>query len=206
MKYPINEIFTSIQGEGPDAGKPANFIRLAGCNLSCHFCDTQHDKKELLTVDQIINQLDQKVPLVVITGGEPFLHDLFDLVKELHRRVFHVSIESNGTLGHGDKLRRYGYYQTIVSPKPGSKLHVDSEKAIAYKYIVSVFDSMRKEDGLPQNTSPPLVGVSHCNVFLQPMDQQDEEKNKLNMAKAADLCIKFGYRLSIQMHKVVGVK
>ena len=81
----VNEIFYSIQGEGRYTGTPAIFIRLAGCNLRCNFCDTEHQPYQDLTEEEIMRQIaDFPADHVVITGGEPmlqmpFVTELFEL-------------------------------------------------------------------------------------------------------------------------------
>ncbi len=106
----VKEIFTSIQGEGPFVGHPATFVRLGRCNLQCSFCDTDYtsDLTEM-SVTQIISECDKE--LVVITGGEPFLYDLTELVNTLNSRRHKVQIETNGTL-----KGRYNAY-IVCSPK-----------------------------------------------------------------------------------------
>ena len=91
----INELFKSIQGEGPYTGHPAIFIRLAGCNLDCIFCDTDFEYRRQASVEAIVEEVKQlsggKVKLVVITGGEPFLQDLRDRELLAHVHIFEVS-------------------------------------------------------------------------------------------------------------------
>lgn len=98
--YKVNEIFRSVQTEGANTGRSAVFVRLAGCNLKCPFCDTDHDPYVEMTrveIDQRINELshgDGSV-LVVFTGGEPCLQLVeSDVVGGLHPKA----IETNGTL------------------------------------------------------------------------------------------------------------
>lgn len=104
----LSEIFYSIQGEGVHAGRPAIFIRLAGCNLSCDFCDTDHTEKFQLdtmgvwkSIGALTNiNMPAHVPMVVITGGEPLLQydEVKELVRLLRRNYFFVAVETNGTV------------------------------------------------------------------------------------------------------------
>ena len=73
--YKINEIFYSLQGEGYYSGTPAVFVRFSGCNLSCTFCDTQHQPGTMMSLQEIVQEVNKypNVPLVVLTGGEPSL-------------------------------------------------------------------------------------------------------------------------------------
>jgi len=101
LKLPVVEIFSSIQGEGYWTGRAAVFVRLAGCNLHCGFCDTDHTVKEVLTVEQIcdrVNLISRAIRFVVITGGEPTSHGFgFDgLVDDLQVQGYLVAVETNG--------------------------------------------------------------------------------------------------------------
>ena len=96
------ESFYSIQGEGFHSGKPAYFIRLSGCDVNCHWCDVKESwdisKEQYTEVDEIVNKvLKTSAELVVITGGEPLMHDLSDLTKALKKEDKKIHIETSGT-------------------------------------------------------------------------------------------------------------
>lgn len=103
----VNEIFYSLQGEGYFTGRAAVFVRLAGCNLACPFCDTDFRDFREMTADEICQAIAalvppmpedrQAAPMIVLTGGEPTLQDTAPLIKLLHRRGFFVAMETNGT-------------------------------------------------------------------------------------------------------------
>lgn len=94
----INEIFYSLQGEGHFTGHAAVFVRLSGCNLRCDFCDTRHESGRDMTVDEILQSIDQfESRHVVITGGEPSLQLTEEFVDRLHDRGWYVQVETNGT-------------------------------------------------------------------------------------------------------------
>jgi organic radical activating enzyme len=107
-KYQVSEIFYSIQGEGLHTGTPAVFVRMAGCNLRCSWCDTDHRLRFDYTKKQIVNQIKQvldaagvhHIPLVVITGGEPLLQydDELHLAIKASGRADKIAIETNGTV------------------------------------------------------------------------------------------------------------
>ena len=98
MKKKINEIFYSIQGEGFHTGTPMVFIRMAGCNLKCPFCDTKHEEYTEMSDEEIINAIKEyKTPYVCITGGEPMLQLDQNLVNLLFFDGRKVHIETNGT-------------------------------------------------------------------------------------------------------------
>jgi len=116
-KLKVSEIFYSIQGEGPQIGMPAWFIRLSGCNLKCEWCDTKYTWYSKTSYD--INHILSKINLdqcknVVITGGEPLLQPkpLFELLKRLAKAK--VYVESNGCFYYPYLI---GFAKFIVSPK-----------------------------------------------------------------------------------------
>lgn len=103
----VNEIFYSIQGEGVDTGVPTVFVRLQGCNVVCRWCDTKYalgKGGEELTVTEVVSRVQgaDKYPSgrVYVTGGEPLiqLKVLGELVGELHRLGYAVTVATNGTL------------------------------------------------------------------------------------------------------------
>lgn len=105
----VSEIFRSLQGEGPTAGLPATFLRLAACNLRCSYCDTPYtwdferfDKsKEVVTcsIEEVLDRLGKTLERLIITGGEPLLQQS-ELVELLQRLPDHIAveIETNGTI------------------------------------------------------------------------------------------------------------
>ena len=116
-QYIVNEIFYSIQGEGPQIGMPAVFIRLTGCNLDCPWCDTKYAMEEgvQMTLEEIVEDvIHYKCPNVVITGGEPMLQPLKDLVLKLSSYRKKIYIETNGTIYDSGLI---GFATFIVSPK-----------------------------------------------------------------------------------------
>jgi len=120
MKYPVVEIFgPTIQGEGIDLGRKTYFVRFAGCDNKCLWCDTKYAQKveepKYLTPEEIIHQLDiKKCNNVVLTGGNPCIHDLTDLVLLLNTKGFLISLETQGTFWR-DWVR--GVDLVTLSPK-----------------------------------------------------------------------------------------
>ncbi|KYZ75061.1 radical SAM protein [Anaerosporomusa subterranea] len=193
VRYPIVEVFESLQGEGTHSGIGATFVRLAGCNLRCSWCDTTHsfavDKATTYTTGELIEAFSFKQPLVVITGGEPTLHDLGPLVRELHNRKKYVCIETNGT---NPIPIEWGINWITVSPKPQSGYTITCP-ADELKYVV---DDEFKLEFIRFDL------VKQGRVFLQ------IESGRLESAKKAyDMIIRnpdLHLRLGVQLHKVVG--
>jgi len=119
----VNEIFKSIQGESTYAGLPCTFVRLAGCNLRCTYCDTNYayyDGKEL-SDDEIISKIEEYgVKLVEFTGGEPLLQEETPrLLKTLLDRGYEVLIETNGSICIGCLDKRLNIIMDYKTPKSG---------------------------------------------------------------------------------------
>ena len=98
---PVMEQFYTVQGEGANTGKPAYFIRLAGCDIACHWCDVKDswDEKKHPKIDiaQLLKNA-KKNPgkLIVVTGGEPAIHNLNSLTQLFKKNGFTTSIETSG--------------------------------------------------------------------------------------------------------------
>lgn len=215
----VHSIFYTIQGEGPFCGTPAVFVRLAGCNLQCPGCDTDYTSSRLhLTVEQILDaiSINLKTKLVVITGGEPFRQNLSRLLRTLVNAGHYVQIETNGTVNPSKfdynvmTQFREGVY-IVCSPKTGKLAPSIAEKACALKYVVNHNDM--DDDGLPiralQHSANPRVARPPKNfrglVYIQPMDEQNEEVNQRNLQAAVASSLEFGYILQLQVHKLIGV-
>jgi organic radical activating enzyme len=217
----IVECFYTIQGEGPDAGRPAIFLRLSHCNLRCYFCDTEFEKGDVWTFDQLKETLATMsrrhgCSLVVITGGEPLLQNVVPLTKYLNEMGIGVSVETAGTVYYDElrevfhPLRAIGDNLIVCSPKT-AKVNTALEPLIgAYKYIVR---SGNTAMGLPiESTQRPgerMAIFMSTNVaipiYIQPMDEQNDIKNAANLQEAVKACLKHGYRLSVQMHKLANL-
>lgn len=194
MLYPVNEIFYSIQGEGFHTGKPAIFIRLAGCNLKCPWCDTDHSKKEEMTEDEILIPINHyyNVPLIIITGGEPCIHNLESLLKKLETDMSAtIAIETNGTNPLAlSRLKELGLVDWItVSPKKETNL-------LSLKYaneIKVVFDGKINPKDYAYYAHPKT------HLYIQPCSE--------DFKPAVDYVLEHPqWRLSVQTQKIIGVK
>jgi len=119
----VNEIFFSIQGESSHAGRPCAFIRLAGCNLRCSYCDTRYayDEGSVREIPEIERQVRSfGCPLVEITGGEPLLQaGTPELVRALLERRYTVLVETNGSLDIGLVDERCSRIVDVKCPSSG---------------------------------------------------------------------------------------
>jgi 7-carboxy-7-deazaguanine synthase len=220
-EYRVTEIFYSVQGEGPHVGTPAFFIRFAGCNLYCPFCDTDHKEKFIFTASQIMNQLASlanslKVTLngtmIVLTGGEPMLQVADgELVEQLTKQFSQsiIEIETNGTIPQGEYLAKiWGMHDSslsiICSPKKGSKIKLQDMSAV--KLVVSKEDTNDMVSDRIRNIVGKKIWGAGISVYLQPMwavgdtTGQAIENTLQILRKHSD------WKLSIQTHKYLGIQ
>jgi 7-carboxy-7-deazaguanine synthase len=201
----VQDIFFTLQGEGPNVGMPAIFIRLGGCNLACEFCDTEFESYNRLTLIEILDKIKDilqkkpKTPLVVITGGEPMRQPIAKLCQKLQDLNLLVQIETNGTIFR-DLPKDV---QIICSPKINNKKYYPIRpdllpRITAFKFII-------EKDGIYNKVCE--IGQSQYNipVYIQPLDGGNLLKNKENLQFAIKLCLENGYLLSLQTHKIIGL-
>lgn len=195
--YPIVETFHSIQGEGYWSGVNAFFIRLAGCDVFCPWCDQketwsaknfpQDSVKNLLT-----GVLNVNPRLVVITGGEPLLHNLNPLTEELHKKEQKIHIETSGSNVFS------GVFDWVTfSPKPYKKPHPSIyQKVDELKVVISENKDLEWAE-LEAQKIP-----THALKYLQPEWNNPQSKNLIfeYIKKNPQ------WRLSLQTHKFLGVK
>lgn len=120
----VSEIFYSFQGESTLVGRPTVFIRLSGCNLRCSICDTKHAllKGKKMGVDKIISAVSEyKAKCVCITGGEPLLQGLDELIKKLLQMGKTVSLETNGSIDIALIDKRVKRIVDVKTPSTGEE-------------------------------------------------------------------------------------
>jgi 7-carboxy-7-deazaguanine synthase (Cx14CxxC type) len=215
MRYTVKEIFYTLQGEGANAGRAAVFCRFAGCNLwtgreadrhraVCRFCDTDFvgvgpDGGKFASAGEMAAAVaalwpNEGVPpraraLVVCTGGEPLLQLDDAAVAALHERGFEVAVETNGT-----QRAPAGVDHLCVSPKAGAPLVLRAGTELKLVY------PQREAEAQPER----FESLDFAHFFLQPMDGPDAAANT---QRAIDYCLRHPqWRLSVQVHKVVGVR
>lgn len=202
----VHSIFDTIQGEGPYCGLPAVFVRLAGCNLACTFCDTEFNDFQEVKIIDILKQVQdlsasyQK--LIVITGGEPFLQPISKLCKLLATHNFKVQIESNGLLYRAIPKE----IEVVCSPKNNGngyyQIREDLLKhVIAIKFIISASNSSY------QNIAEIGQEISrNIKVYVQPMDEFNVTLNQANIARAMHIAKQYNLYLSLQTHKILNIQ
>lgn len=213
----VVRVWRTIQGEGPFAGNPAVFVRLAGCNLQCPACDTDYTGRRIrMSVDDLLTAILKDLcktvrpspPLVVLTGGEPLRQDVGPLCCALHVAGVMVQVETNGALG--PKIH-YDHVIIVCSPKV-PKIHERlADEVDYYKYVLQA-GCVDPRDGLPTSIlengvrpARPRQDFEFHRVYVQPLDEGDQTLNEANAAAAVESSMRFGYRLGVQMHKYVGL-
>ena len=213
MTYSVKEIYYTLQGEGAQTGRPAVFLRFAGCNLwsgreehrqeaVCRFCDTQfvgtdgpggakfETAEDLAVAAQQIwpATTSSDRPYVVCTGGEPLLQLDDELIRALHASGFEIGVESNGTLA-----APAGIDWLCVSPKGSAPVVQQSGHELKLVY------PQEETEAQPAN----FVNLQFEHFFLQPLDDSELQQNT---RRAVDYCLAHPqWKLSVQTHKVLGI-
>ncbi len=210
----IQEVFYTLQGEGPFSGQPAVFVRLAGCNLRCYWCDTDFESLAHRTeLDRLIDEIERVRPchcdLVVITGGEPLRQNIAPLVDRLIGKGLRVQIETSGSLW--THLPLHPNLTVVCSPKTPKLEARIVPRISAFKYVVADAE-LDPDDGLPLVSTQRRGMVQRVArpqgqkpVFVMPRDDGDPTKNAANCRAAAQSALTFGYILTLQTHKLVGL-
>lgn len=187
----INEIFYSLQGEGRFTGTPAVFVRFAGCNLRCSFCDTEFTSYTEMSEEEIVRDvLNYPTSCVILTGGEPTLQLTTSLLELLSNNQRKVHIETNGT----HPLPEGPIHWVTCSPKYGQLniQRIDELKVVYQGQDVEQFLHMKPQ---PQVYS------------LQPCDTGNPERNKQILDQTIQYILDHPqWNLSLQTHKILNVR
>lgn len=195
--YKINEIFYSLQGEGFHTGTPAVFVRFSGCNLRCAFCDTLHQGGELISLQEIVNEVNKYpiAPLIILTGGEPSLFIDEAFVDELKQKTGkRIAIETNGTRPLPNNLD-----WVTLSPKSAF------EGGDLEPYVLKTCDEL-KVVYLGQDLAQ-YDEIQAKHRFLQPCFCEDETQRKANMKACVEAVMQNpGWQLSLQIHRILNIR
>lgn len=229
---PINEFFYSIQGEGKLAGTPSVFIRTSGCNLRCWFCDSYHTSWEpthaWVEVDEIVAEVQShsQADHVVITGGEPMIHDEIEpLIERLSEFGYHITVETNGTIDRELSIDLASISPKLASSTPtkerdpkGDGEWADRHKEarvdiVALATLVDRYESQLKFvvteagdadlreieqllDDLRDEVNQPIPGR---DILLMPEGTTTEELSATR-GRTAELAMERGYRYTPRLH------
>jgi len=211
MTYAVKEIFYTLQGEGAQAGRASVFCRFAGCNLwsgreqdradaVCNFCDTDfvgtdgQGGGKFASAEALAEAIASRwpqgqagKPYVVCTGGEPLLQVDEALIAALHARGFEIAVETNGT-----QPAPPGLDWICVSPKADAEI------------VLTRGDELKLVFPQPLARPERFAGLQFQHFFLQPMDSLLQ---KQYTREAVAYCMAHPqWRLSVQMHKVIGIE
>ncbi len=233
ITYPVNAIYPAIQGEGTMTGTPMVLLRLQGCTVGCSFCDTketweldlthrlEHLASTLTDVPgpewvqespfEIATLMRDKFPRldwVLLTGGEPAQYGLTYLVTALHKKGFKVALETSGTAG-GHIGAKCDW--VTVSPKEHKPLIPEVlSGADELKFVIGteqhIDDAMdllcaMEEPDENDDEGAGYEELAEQIVSLQPMSQGEKAT-----ALCVDACLRYGWNLSVQIHKYLGLR
>lgn len=213
MTYSAREIYYTLQGEGAQTGRPAVFLRFAGCNLwtgrekdraraVCKFCDTEFVGTDgpgggkFRTAEELAAAVashwhvvsERNTPYVVCMGGEPLLQLDDEAIEALHEHGFEVGVETNGTLP-----APAGTDWICVSPKAGAAVVQTSGDELKLVY------PQQEREAQPER----FEGLDFEHFFLQPLD---DERRDGNTKATIEYCLEHPqWKLSLQTHKLIGI-
>lgn len=208
----VVEIFSSIEGEGKRAGRLCTFIRLAGCNLRCSYCDTSYALKftdgEEMSVEEILNEVYHKrvSDLVTLTGGEPLARDIpevRELLWQLTEEGFEVNVETNGSIDV-NRFRMPGVFFTVdykcassgmaMQMQPNFELMLTSEDVV--KYVVGNYQDLLGALGHYKLH----VRTTGAAIYVSPVFGKIQPKEIVQFMQQFMLST---WRIQLQMHKFI---
>lgn len=217
MNYRVNEIFYTLQGEGAHSGIPAVFVRFSGCNLKCPWCDTEFTEFTEMTAEQIVAEMltlydmpNERRKMCVLTGGEPSLQVDAPLIEALHDAGFYICIETNGT-----RALPEGIDWITCSPKAG-----ESPETLSHSVDRLALKKVNEVKVVFTGTYDPEIWRTHLEAehwMLQPLrftgewlmenvdSWEDDRNDNLDDTVRYILSHPF-WRLSVQIHKIVGLR
>lgn len=205
----VIEKFISVNGEGMRSGELSLFIRLAGCNLRCSYCDTLYSfidpKYTIESVDDIVNYAkESNIRNITITGGEPMIHEnIKELICKLAELGFNVEIETNGSIS----IEGYDYpnvsftldYKTPSSLME-SKMDLNNYKYLkrndTIKFVCGSMIDLNKTKEIIDNYNL----VDKCNLIISPVWDNIELSSIVDFMKDNNMN---GVRLQLQIHKII---
>ena len=191
--YELVEIFESLQGEGRNMGRPCVFVRFAGCNLKCPWCDTDVTKRFSASLDELLAELGQyKAKSVILTGGEPTMQkEMPERGAALKKAGYWIGVETNGT-NDADWLGFVDY--VACSPKRGASVRLveaDEVRMVAEDEATADFcRKVRRQ-------------IAATDYYVSPCDHDGQ----IDFATAKSVLSQLaGWSLSVQLHKILGFR
>ena len=222
--YKVNEIFYTLQGEGAHSGIPAVFVRFSGCNLRCPWCDTEFASHTDMTAEEIVTEVlelyaipNERRKMVVLTGGEPSLQVDKPLIDALHAAGFYICIETNGT-----RPLPAGIDWITCSPKMMARgERREAKETLAPSHSPLALTKANEVKVVFTGDYDPEVWRTQLEAehwLLQPLrftgewliehaidEWEDDRNDNLDDTVRYILSHPF-WRLSVQLHKIVGLR
>ncbi|WP_435552481.1 7-carboxy-7-deazaguanine synthase QueE [Natrinema sp. CGMCC1.2065] len=228
---PINELFHSLQGEGTLAGVPSTFVRTSGCNLRCWFCDSYHTSWEpthaWLGREEILAEIEARdADHVVLTGGEPLLHDeSVGLLEALDERGYHTTVETNGTIYRDAPIDLASISPKLASSTPTperapedapageweerherDRIDMDALVRLVEAYDVQLKFVVTDADDMPEILEllgdlrdATAVPIPDDDILLMP-EGATRERLAETRTRVADLAMEYGFRYTPRLH------
>lgn len=208
----VNEIFKSIDGEGLRTGELTTFIRLAGCNLRCSYCDTCYALKNSngteMSVDEIVKKA-KKMDYrnITLTGGEPLINkDVDDLISKLCENGFYVNIETNGSVPIDKYILNKNILITMDYKVPSSgvekSMNLSNLEKLrendVLKFVIGKGDFERVEQVIKNHSIKSYIYLSPVFGEIEPVELVDFMKNM--HIKGIDTS---KMRVQVQLHKII---
>lgn len=195
MSYKLVEIFESLQGEGRNTGRPCVFVRFAGCNLACPWCDTDVRERFSMTLEELLAEIaSYKAKTVVLTGGEPTLIEgAPELIAALKAAGYFIAVETNATVD-APWLQFVDY--VACSPKAEFPDKIELKKANEVRVVAS-------DDRAVEFCRRVKEIIEADDYYVSPCDHDGE----IDFATAKSVLTRLdGWSLSVQLHKILGFR
>ena len=196
LKLPIMESFYTIQGEGFYKGSAAYFIRIAGCDVGCHWCDVKEswnsDLHPIYSIQKIVQKAKQYSKMVVITGGEPLMWNMDPLTELLKENNLKIHIETSGS----NKLTGIWDWICLSPKKRKSPLAEVYKRANELKIIVFNKHDLKYAEEQAKKVS------KNCMLYLQPEWEKREDMIPLIVDYVMN---NTKWKISLQTHKYLNI-
>ena len=206
----VIELFLSVNGEGLKSGELATFVRFAGCNLRCPYCDTKYSyenpKYIEMSIDEIISKIESfKAYNVTLTGGEPLIQkDIDILIKKLSDKGYRVELETNGSVDISKYIGLKGVAFTLDYKGPTSlmedKMLLDNYKYLTKNDVVKFVCGSTKDLEKARDIILKYKLDEITNPFLSPVFGEISLEGMVDFMKENNLN---HVRLQLQIHKII---